>query len=194
MIASFGWVTIFTLKTILHTFYHANIDYVRNWQTFIILSGIGSATFGTIDVCYNYLWTNTFGFFPPKPFGGYTVASISVFAMYAAVWFRIPKIARKEKELKKRFVIFLVSRFHDLLTAWIYVYFTLLFIVIPSDYQPILGFVCPILREIFMKTLNFFTCRSGGGKNVKMGKFSLNQFRSYLQGWLNFHSRVKLSS
>ena len=159
------------MKTILHTFYHANIDYVRNWQTFIIISGIGSATFGTIDVCYNYLWTNTFGFFPPKPFGGYTVASISVFAMYAAVWFRIPKIARKEKELKKRFVIFLVSRFHDLLTAWIYVYFTLLFIVIPSDYQPILGFVCPILREIFLKTLNFFTCRSGGGKNVKMGKF-----------------------
>jgi hypothetical protein len=27
-----------------------------------------------------------------------------------------------------------------------------------------------------------------------MGKFFLNQFRSYLQGWLNFHSRVKLSS
>ena len=98
--------------------------------------------------------------------------------MYAAVWFRIPNIARKEKELKKRFVTFLLSRFHDLLTAWIYVYFTLLFIVIPSDYQTILGFVCPIIREIFLKTLNFFTCRSGGGKIVKMGKFFLDQFRS----------------
>ena len=191
---AFGWVPFFILKITLQAFYHANIGYLRNWQTFTLACGIGSTIVCTIDACYNYLWTNTFGFFPPKPFGGYTVGSISVFAMYAAVWFRIPKIARKEKELKKRFVIFLVSRFHDLLTAWIYVYFTLLFIVIPSDYQPILGFVCPILREIFMKTLNFFTCRSGGGKNVKMGKFFLNQFRSYLQGWLNFHSRVKLSS
>ena len=168
------------MKTILHTFYHANIDYVRNWQTFIIISGIGSATFGAIDVCYNYLWTNTFGFFPPKPFGAYTLATFAMPAMYATLWFRIPKSARTEKELKNRFLMFLVSQAYDVLVAWMYVYIALLFILIPEDYQPILGFVCPLLREINLKILNFLAYRAGGGKNlrhVKMGKFFLHQIR-----------------
>ena len=100
---------------------------------------------------------------------------ISVPGIYATMWFRIPESVRTEKELRKRFGIFLVSRLYDMLVAWVYVYFTLLFIVIPSDYQPILGLVCPLLRELLLRILNFITYRAGGGKNVKMGKFFLVQ-------------------
>ena len=126
------------------------------------------------DACYNYLWTDIFGFFPPKPFGAYTLATIFAPAMYATLWFRIPKRARSEKDLQKRFFIFLVSQVYDILVAWVYVYITLLFILIPSDYQFILGFVCPLLRIFFLKILNFFAYRAAGGKNlrhVKIGKF-----------------------
>ena len=114
------------------------------------------------------------GFFPPKPFGGYTIGSIIIFVVYTTLWFRIPKSARREKELKRKFVIFLVSRVYDILVSWVYVYFTLLFILIPSDYQPILGLVCPLLRDILLKILNFITYNVGGGKHVKMGKYFLD--------------------
>ena len=173
----FVWVPFFAWKTILQTFYHANIDYLRNWQSFILACGIGSMIYSTVNVGCNYLLTNNFGFFPPIPFGGYAIAIISVPGIYATMWFRIPETARTEKELKKRFGIFLVSRLYDMLVAWVYVYFTLLFIVIPSDYQPILGLICPLLRELLLKILNFITYRAGGGKNVKMGKFFLVQGR-----------------
>ena len=43
----------------------------------------------------------------------------------------------------------------------------------PSDYQPILGFACPLIREILVKILNFITYRAGGGRRVKMGKYFL---------------------
>ena len=97
--------------------------------------------------------------------------------MYATLWFRIPKSARTEKEIKKRFFIFLVSQAYDILVAWVYVYFTLSFILIPEDYQPILGFVCPLIREINQKILNSLAYKAAGGKNlrhVKIGKFFLH--------------------
>ena len=171
--SSFGVWPLFVLLTILHTYYHANIDYLRNWQTFIITCGITVAFFCTMWSFSNYLWINVYGFFPPIPFGGYTSGNFMIPVVFATLWFMIPKKARKEKELKRRFVIFLVSRVYDLLVAYMYAFITLFFILIPSDYQPILGFVCPLIREILVKTLNFITYRAGGGRRVKMGKYFL---------------------
>ena len=145
----------------------------------MIIYGIVSILFFFVDTCYTCLWTNTFGFFPPIPFGAYTVWTVCIPVVFFMMWFRIPKSARKEKELQRRFVIFLVSRAYDLSVAFVYVFFTLLFIHIPSDYQPILGFVCPLLRFFFLKIFNFITYRAGGGRIVKMGMFFHNQIRFY---------------
>ena len=175
LVVGFGYWLFFISKTILQTFYQANIDCLRNWQTFMLMYGSGSILFCICDAFYNYLWINIFGFFPPKPFGGFTVGSIIYPLVFVAFWFRIPKSARKEKELKNRFVVYLVSRVYDIFVLWVLIYAALLFIHIPSDYQPILGFFCPLLREIFQKMLNFITYRAGGGRHVKMGMFFLNQ-------------------
>ena len=174
MIASaVGVFPLFVLLTILHTFYHANIDCLRNWRTFIITCGIIVALFCTIWTFSNYLWINVYGFFPPIPFGGYACGNSMNFVVFATLWFMIPKKARTEKELKRRFVIFLVSRVYDILVAYMYAFITLFFILIPLDYQPILGFVCPLIREILVKILNFITYRAGGGRRAKMGKYFL---------------------
>ena len=174
---AFGWVPFFVSKITLQTFYHADIGYVRNWQTFMLACGIGSIVILSVGAGCNYLWTNIFGFFPPIPFGTYLICTISCTAMYATLWFRIPKSARTEKELKKRFFIFLVSQAYDVLAAWVYVYFPLLFNLISEDYQPILGFVCPLIREINENILNYLAYRAAGDKNlrhVKIGKFFPN--------------------
>ena len=170
----FGVIPLFVLKTNLQTFYHANIDYLGDWQTIILTCGICMMFNGILWSFGNYLWINIYGFFPPIPFGGFTIGSLMLPIVYAMLWFMIPKSARKEKELKRRFVMFLVSRVYDLSVTFMYAYITLLFILIPSDYQPILGFVCPLIREILLKILNFITYRAGGGKRVKMGKYFLN--------------------
>ena len=173
LIVAFGWVPFFIAKTTLQTFYHANIGYLRNWKMFMLAYGFEAMLFCIGDAGYNYLWIHIFGFFPPKPFGGYTVGSLIIPLVFAMFWFRIPKSARKEKELKKRFVVYLVSRVYDTFVVWVYTYAALLFIHIPSAYQPILGFFSPLLREIIQKTLNFITHRAGGGRHVKMGMFFL---------------------
>ena len=126
---------LFVLLTILHTFYHANIDYLRNWQTFIIISGITVAFYCTIWTFSNYLWINVYGFFPPIPFGGYAVGNFMIPVVFVTLWFMIPKKARTEKELKRRFVIFLVSRLYDTLVAYMYAFVTLFFILIPRGKQ-----------------------------------------------------------
>ena len=172
--AGFGFWPFYVMKTILQTFYHANIDYLRNWKTFMIACWFVVMSYCTADACYYYLWINILGFFPPKPFGGYTIGSIIIFVVYTTLWFRIPKSARREKELKRKFVIFLVSRVYDLFVAYFYAWILNVFILIPSDYQPILGLVCPLLREFLLKILNFITYKVGGGKHVKMGKYFLD--------------------
>ena len=140
----------------------------------MIASGFVVLSYCTVSACFNYLWINILGFFPPIPFGSYSIASLIIPLVYVTLWFRIPKSARKEKELKRRFVIFLVAQGWDFLVAFMYAFTTLLFIIIPSDYQPILGFVCPLFREILLKIINFITYRAGGGRHVKMGKYFLN--------------------
>ena len=89
--------------------------------------------------------------------------------------FRIPKSARKEKEIKRKFGIFLVSQVYDLFVPYLYALTQVLFIIIPSNYQPILGFFCPLLREIVLKILNFITYRAGGGRSTKMSKYFINK-------------------
>ena len=140
----------------------------------MIACGFVVMSYCTADACYNYLWINILGFFPPIPFGGYTVGSLIIPVSYVALWFMVPKSARKDKELKRRFVIFLVSRVYDLFVAYFYAWILNVFILIPSDYQPILGFVCPLFREILLKIINFITYRAGGGRRVKMGKYFFN--------------------
>ena len=185
----FGWVPFFVLKITLQTFYHANIGHVRNWQTFMVGCGIGFMAVILVEIGRYYLWINTFGFFPPIPFGTYITGTLTAPAMYATLWFRIPTNARIEKEIKKRFFIFLVSQVYDVVVAWVYVYFTLSFILIPEDYQPILGFVTPLIREINQRILNSLAYRAAGGKNlrhVKIGKFFHNQIR--FQGSITFQA------
>ena len=168
-----GVYPLCVLQNVLHTFYQANIDYLRNWQTFILTSGITMVFFCIVWCICNYLWINIYGFFPPIPFGG-VIYTVIIPVIYATLWFMIPKSARKEKEVKRGFVIFLVSRVYDLFVAYFYAWILNVFILIPSDYQPILGFVCPLIREILLKILNFITYRVGGGRRVKMGKYFLN--------------------
>ena len=128
----------------------------------------------TAGACANYVWISILEFYPPIPFGGYTIGSLIIPLIYAVLWFRIPKSARKEKELKGKFGIFLVASVWDFFVAYMYAFITVLFIIIPSDYQPILGFVCPLFREILLKIINFITYTAGGGRTVKMGKYVLN--------------------
>ena len=135
----------------------------------MIVTGFVVMFYCTASSGLNYLWINL-GFFPPIPFGAYTIGSITYPLMCAALWFRIPKRARKTKELKTRFVIFLVSQVFSVFVAWVYAFTTSVFILIPSNYQPILGFVSPLYRAIILKILNFVTYRAGGGRHVKMGK------------------------
>ena len=167
--SGFGLWPMLVLRTTLQTFYHANIDYLRNWQTFMIVTGFVVMFYCTASAGLNYLWINL-GFFPPIPFGAYTIGSITYPLMCAILWFRIQKNARKTKELKTRFVIFLVSQVFSVFVAWVYAFTTSVFILIPSNYQPILGFVSPLYRAIILKILNFVTYRAGGGRHVKMGK------------------------
>ena len=171
--SGFGLWPMLVLRTTLQTFYHANIDYLRNWQTFIIVSGFVVMFYCTASAGFNYLWINL-GFFPPIPFGAYTIGSITYPLMCAILWFRIQKNARKTKELKTRFVIFLVSQVFSVFVAWVYAFTTSVFILIPSYYQPILGFVSPLYRAIILKILNFLTYRADGGRHVKMGNYFLN--------------------
>ena len=187
LIASFGWFFFFTMKKTLTSYYHANIGYLRNWKTFMLVYGIVAMLFCIGDAFYNYLWIYIFGFFPPKPYGGLTVGSFVIPIVYAAFWFRIPNRARTDKEQKRRFAIFLLCQVFDLFVLWVYVYATLLFIHIPSAYQPILGFFCPLLRGTFLKILNFITYRAGGGRRVKMGKYFLN---TWFWFWVQYNHTI----
>ena len=72
LIVSFGFMIPNVAKMTLQTFYHANIGYLINWKIFMLAYGFMAMFFCIGDACYNYLWVNILGFFPPKPFGGFT--------------------------------------------------------------------------------------------------------------------------
>ena len=88
LIVAFGFISINITKMTLQTYYHANIGYLINWKMFMLAYGFMAMLFCIGDACYNYLWVNILGFFPPKPFGGFTVGTFIIPLFYALYWFR----------------------------------------------------------------------------------------------------------
>ena len=86
--AGFGVWPFVVLKSTLQAFYHTNIGYLRNWQTFIIVSGFLPMVYCYTNSWFNYLWIYILGFFPPIPFGGFITGFICIPVLYATLWFR----------------------------------------------------------------------------------------------------------
>ena len=46
---------------------------------------------------YYYVWTEILGLYPPMPFIGYLTGSLSVYAIYATLWFRLVMHAKIQR-------------------------------------------------------------------------------------------------
>ena len=61
----------------------------------------------------------------------------------------MPLTARKDPIFQKRFGYFIGSEFATVVFVGVYVILGVGFLIIPLDYQWMLGLACPIFRQIF---------------------------------------------
>ena len=85
---------------------------------------------------------------------------------------RIPKFARKDKQLQKKFAWFFLSQCSLLLAAWTYGFFTTAFLNTPSDYQWVLGLISPLVRVFFVWILTKIVYQALGEHNQCNAKLS----------------------
>ena len=81
-------VPILSTLIIFNGAYWANISYVKNWTSFLILVIIGTSIFTLIFASYHWIWTYQLKFFAPVAFGYYVAGSFTFFSFFAILWFR----------------------------------------------------------------------------------------------------------
>ena len=80
-----GWLMS---KMVLQTFYFTNIEYLQNLKDLMLIYGIMAMVHFILDASYHFIYTEYFGYFPPKPFGGFTVGTIMLPITFVTIWFR----------------------------------------------------------------------------------------------------------
>ena len=65
------------------------MTYAKDWTSLMIVYIIATAVTVVSFFAYYYVWTEILGLYPPMPFIGYLTGSLSVYAIYATLWFRL---------------------------------------------------------------------------------------------------------
>ena len=77
----------------------------------------------------------------------------------------MPNFAQKDPKFRKRYGFFLLSGFMRPVAAWSYGMWGNAFVIVPRDYQWIIGVLTPILREFWVWLLLEVTYRAAGSRD-----------------------------
>jgi len=161
-----GYCVIVSAQMVLQSYYRANMTYAKDWTSLMIVYIIATAVTVVSFFAYYYVWTEILGLYPPMPFIGYLTGSLSVYAIYATLWFRMPYDERNDKGFQKRFGYFVASGTLDLITMWVYIFFLNAFLDIEKKYQPILGLISPIIKHVFIRALLPLAYKAAGSSEI----------------------------
>lgn len=162
-----GYCVIVSVQMVLQSYYRANLTYAKNWTSGIVVFIIATAVTVLSFLAYHYSWVEILGFYPPMPFIGYITGSLSVYAIFVTLWFRMPNDERNDKNFQKRFAYFVASGTLDLITMWVYIFFLNAFLDIEKKYQPILGLVSPVIKYVFIRALLPLAYKAAGSDKLE---------------------------
>ena len=151
LLSSFGWCGSLSAVMILNFSCWMDVKEIKSWTFFFILYFVSAFTTISLNLIMYVIWTVTFKFHPPVPYGGCSVRIITLHVMMATIWFRLPNIHRQAQTTRQRMKSYYFTELIFLATFWVYLLLGKTFLSIPRNFQWILAVFVPFLREIISR-------------------------------------------
>ena len=117
----------------------------------------------------HHFWTNLIDYNYPVPFLLLLTAPVTMVAQFGTLHFLVSRNEQASAAGKKRLKQFLISRVWSNIAALLYEGMGIMFVVLPPQYQWVLAFLFPILREFTYKICYWIMIDHLQLKNGKLG-------------------------
>ena len=164
LLSSFGWGATLSAVLILNFSCWMDIKEVKSWKFFFVLYFVSAFTTITLNLMIYLIWTIILKYHPPMPYGGCSVRLITLHIMMATIWYRLPKLHRKNQITLRRVKCFYFSELTFLATFWVYLLLGKIFLSIPRRYQWILAIFVPFLREMICRGISIICKKDENSK------------------------------
>jgi len=115
---------------------------------------------------YYAVWVKAFDMPYPAPWHGGTSGPVAFFLMAGMVWFTFPKTWRRDKRFQRQMLWMFLCLFLSLVSIVTYWILMVAFFFWPKDYQWILAFAVPVVREVSVYFVTKTGCKAADNDNL----------------------------
>ena len=133
-----------------------NVDIIRNIRNIFCVIIVVVTTYNITWCLFYIVWTYGFKKKWPIPFVAYQVTYIAIFSGWIALFYCFPKAWRKDLIFRKRIKFFLIALSFNMSGGLTYQIILKCFIISSENYQWILVFIFPFIREIYLWLTLYF--------------------------------------
>ena len=127
-----------------------NIERIKTIGNLSLVTFALVAIYNTIWVTSYIIWTYGFEYQWPLPFVAYLTTYIAIFCGWMALFYCFPRAWRHDLVFNKRIKFFLLSISFNMSGGMTYQIILKCFIILPENYQWILVFSLPLIREAYL--------------------------------------------
>ena len=142
---------------------YLNLAYLYHSKHLVIVSSVATAVLFLTTIPSYYIWTEVLVYKYPIPFSGLVTCTMINFSFYPTVWYLIPNVLRRNRNLRirmKNFILHMVSAMSNVL---FYQFLVTTIEQFQGPYQPLTALIFPVTREfiIWLFTKMIKKCANG---------------------------------
>ena len=170
----FPFLPIWAVSYMLRCSVYMSANIIKSQRNFRILwLAISATCFGWQCVGYN-IWTEWFHYRYPIPWNAKALGCITTIVMLTSLWYLFPIKCRKEKGFRKRFNYFILTMVTGHCIFYEYGILIKLLLLVPTNYQWIVAFFPPLVREFNSWAVTTMACKATHG-DITAANIAVNQ-------------------
>ena len=160
--AALGFIGLFSASLILNCEIWMNIKSIKTWKNFAFLYLLSTWAWMMANIGYYHIYAVVLKLKPPMPLNIHVCGLSTLIIVLSCFWYLIPSTERSSTLFWKRYGYYVMGQVLRYVAVLEYFFLAWLFVVINEDYQWIIAFILPIIREINGRMLTAACYKSSG--------------------------------
>ena len=127
-----------------------NLSHFYQVRSLVITSTVGVITIILFTISTYYFWTHVLFYQYPIPFSGQVTVSIVLLSLFPTLWRLMPYDLRKNLSIWRRFKFFFCYVITNIIFVSVYQFLLVLIATFQGPYQPLIGFIVIVTRELYI--------------------------------------------
>ena len=154
---------LYAINIVLRAAYWMNVTFIKHFKHFAKVWITGAGMSILLSVIVFFIWIYILKLHYPFPFYGLIFGMFTIVVMYIVLWFQFDKEIRQNILFRKRMVNFMLATLSYQLVVTELSVIKSLFIQTPEEYQWLIAFILPIIKELNTRLVMKFARKGAQG-------------------------------